>query len=516
MGLIDKIKGWFKKGGEILTGDVLKSINDHEKVNIDPAELRRIETSMREYRGLYDKVVYINSQGIEQKRDYKYINMRKISANYLAGLVFNENCEIVVSDANDEEGKENTYKDTDEFIQSIFEHNDFKTNFSQYLEPMYALGGLAVRPYVDNGKIEFAWALADAFYPLRSNSNGISEGVFKSVTSRIENNKTINYTLLEFHEWENDIYIVTNELYRSDKSNEIGKKVDLSILYEDLQEETRLEGLSRPLFNYLKPYGFNNINPHSPLGLGIADNARSTLSQINDTNDQFAWEIKMGQRTVFISDHMLSTVYDETGKPPRQVFDADVNVYKSIYMGDDKEPVKDVTSDIRTGQYIAAINQALKTLEMELGLSAGTFTFDGKSIKTATEVVSENNMTYRTRNNHAHEVENFIKGLIISTLELAKATTYDGQRLFTGDIPDYDAIGVDLDDGVFQDRPALLKFYGQAKTLGLIPTGEIIQRVFNVPKDTAEEWMAIIDQEEGIEPDLIQSKASEKLFGLEE
>ena len=185
-------------------------------------------------------------------------------------------------------------------------------------------------------------------------------------------------------------------------------------------------------------------------------------------------------------------------------------------MGDDKEPVKDVTSDIRTEQYIAAINQALKTLEMELGLSTGTFTFDGKGVKTATEVVSENNMTYRTRNNHAHEVEIFIKGLIISTLELAKATTVDGQKLFTGDIPDYDAIGVDLDDGVFQDRPALLQFYGQAKTLGLIPTVEIIQRVFNVPKDTAEEWMAIIDQEEGFEPDLIQSKASEELFGLEE
>ena len=124
MGFIDKIKGWFKKGGEILTGETLKTINDHEKVNIDPAELRRIETSMREYRGLYDKVEYINSHGIEQKRDYKYINMKKISANYLAGLVFNENCEIVVSDANDEEGKENTYKDTDEFIQAIFEHND--------------------------------------------------------------------------------------------------------------------------------------------------------------------------------------------------------------------------------------------------------------------------------------------------------------------------------------------------------------------------------------------------------
>src|SRR5699024_6300344 len=160
-----------------------------------------------------------------------------------------------------------------------------------------------------------------------------------------------------------------------------------------------------------------------------------------------AWEKKMGQRTVFVSDQMLNTLPDESGKPPKQVFDPDVNVFKSIHMGDGKEPVKDVTSDIRTEQYITAINHSLRTLEMELGLSVGTFSFDGRSMKTATEVVSENDMTYRTRNDHVYEVEQFLKGLIISVLELAKA-----YKLFDGEIPTFEHIGVDFDDGVFQDR----------------------------------------------------------------
>src|SRR5699024_12782626 len=53
---------------------------------------------------------------------------------------------------------------------------------------MYALGGLTVRPYVDQatGEIEFSWALANAFYPLRSTSNGIAEGVMKSVIVKVE------------------------------------------------------------------------------------------------------------------------------------------------------------------------------------------------------------------------------------------------------------------------------------------------------------------------------------------
>lgn len=498
--------------------DTIKSISDHPKVNISPSELARIESSLREYKGDYPAIEYVNSNGDLKKRDYKTLNLRKLSADVLAGLVFNEQCEINVSDANEEEGAENSYKNAHEFIQHVFEHNKFKKNLADYLEPCFALGGLTVRPYVDDtGEIEFSWAIANAFYPLRSNSNGISEGVMKSVTTKNEGNKTIYYTLLEFHEWErdqegNNIYVITNELYKSDNKGEIGKRALLDEIYEGLQERTEIKGLSRPLFNYLKPSGFNNVSPHSPLGLGICDNAIPTLKSINDTYDQFAWELKMGQRTVFVSDQMLKTIPDESGRPPTQIFDPDVNVYKAMRMNMDEEFVKDVTHDIRTDQYITAINQSLRTLEMELKLSVGTFSFDGRSMKTATEIVSENDLTYRTRNDHVYEVEQFIKGLIVSVLELAKV-----YGLFAGEIPTFEHIGVDFDDSVFQDRNALLKFYGQVKTFGFMPTVEIIQRLFKVPKGMAEEWLDIMqDEQMEVDPIYNSQKRQEELFGVEE
>lgn len=497
-----------------MSGQTLKTINDHPKINIDPKELARIERNLKQYEGDYPQIEYINSHGHLKKRDYMTLNLRKLSADVLAGLVFNEQCEIYVSDAKDEEEKENSFKSAHEFIAHVFEHNKFKKNLADYLEPMFALGGLTVRPYVEveTGEIEFSWALANAFYPLRSNSNGISEGVMKSVTIKVEKGKEIYYTLLEFHEWENDLYVITNELYKSDNKGEIGKRVPLDELYEGLQERTEIKNLSRPLFNYVKPSGFNNISPRSPLGLGIADNAVSTLKKINDTYDQFWWEVKMGQRTVFVSDQMLNTLPDESGRPPKQVFDPDVNVYKSIHMGDNADPVKDVTSEIRTEQYISAINQSLRTLEMELKLSVGTFSFDGRSMKTATEIVSENDLTYRTRNDHVYEVEQFIKGLVVSVLELAQA-----YGLFSGDIPTFEHIGVDFDDGVFQDRSALLKFYGQAKTFGLIPTVEIIRRVFKVPKETAEQWLDEITKEKtDMDPTELSEWRRSRAFGVEE
>lgn len=502
-----------------MSGQTLKSINDHPKINIDPAELARIESSFGIYKGDYDQVKYINSAGHQKERDYQSINMMKLSSSLLSGLVFNEQCEIVVSDAKDEDDTTNTYKSADDFIQHVFEHNKFKENLADYLEPMYATGGLTVRPYVDmaSGQVEFSWALANAFYPLRNNSSGISEGVMKSVTMKMIGGKAVYYTLLEFHEWQGSDYVITNELYKSDSKAEVGKQVPLSEVYEKLEKEATVKGLTRPLFNYVTPNGFNNINPHSPLGLGIADNSKSTLRKINDTYDQFWWEIKMGQRTVFVNDQMLSILPSEDGMPPIQIFDPDQNVFKALHFGDDKKPVIDATSDIRTEQYIAAINQSLRTLEMELKLSVGTFSFDGRSMKTATEVVSENDLTYRTRNDHVNEVEKFIKGLIVSVLELAKATTFNGKSLFDGEIPTFEHIGVDFDDGVFQDRSALLKFYGQAKAFGLIPTVEVIQRVFKIPKKTAEEWLAIIQSEQvEMDPMLVNSRASSKIFGDEE
>lgn len=513
MGIIQKIKNLFTKGGYALTGQALKTINDHPKINIDPKELMRIEQNFKQYKGDYPKVKYYNSNGELQKRDYVTLNMIKLSSELLSGLVFNEQCDVVVSDAKDEEHPKNTYQSANDFIQHVFEHNDFKKNLARYLEPMFATGGLTVRPYVDvkSGEVEFSWALANAFYPLRSNSNGISEGVMKSVTTKIEDGKEIYYTLLEFHEWEGELYVITNELYKSKIKNEIGKRIPLNELYEDLEERTEFQGLTRTNFNYVKPFGFNNINPRSPLGLGITDNSKDTLKQINDAYDQFNWEIQMGQRTVFVSDAMLNTLPDEAGNPPKQYFDTNVNVYKAMRMNDHSEPVKDVTNDIRTEQYTQAINQLLKSLEMELKLSVGTFSFDGRSMKTATEVVSENDLTYRTRNNHVNEVEKFIKGLVISTLELAKS--FD---LFDGEIPTFEHIGVDFDDGVFQDRNALLTFYGKAKQFGFIPTPEAIQRIFNIPKETAEEWYEQILEEQPMDPLDINYQQQVDLFGDEE
>lgn len=514
MGVIDSVRNFFRKGGVSLgLITTLQQVTDHPKINVDPQEYLRIKDSVDMYKGDYGKINYLNSYGMKKTRELMSLNMIKQVSETMASLVFNEQCVITV-------GSDGNNKEASEFIAKVFEHNDFKKNFARYLEPMFATGGLAVRPYIDTstGQVEFSWAQANTFYPLRSNTNNISEAAIATVSTRTEGKNTAYYTLIEFHEWSDGHYVISNELYRSEINGVTGTKVPLSTIYEGLAETATLSGLSRPIYAYVKPNGFNNISPYSPLGLGVCDNCKPTLKQINTTYDQMNWEIQMGQRKVIVSDHFLQSVDDELGNRPQQVFDEDSNIFVGLKGDMDTMIQKDITHDLRVEKYVLALNQQFKTLEMQTKLSAGTFSFDGQSVKTATEVVSENSATYRTRNAQIVEVTKFIKELIISVCELSKATIgTNGESVYKGEIPTFDDIGIDFDDGVFTDKNDQLEYYAKASASGFIPKAEVLQRIWDIPENEAQEWLQKITNEELIRnPEVQQTNAEVSLLGREE
>lgn len=482
MNFISKIKKFLGFGGEKVSKvKTLEKLTDHPKINMSDKEVRRIEEDFKYYAGKYEKVKFINSMGQERERDFFYLNMTKKVAEYMSSLVFNEQCEITIDD-----------DEANRFIQDIFDRGDFKGTLTGFLEPMFAVGGLMVKPYynVYENRIDYSWCLADTIYPLKSKNNKIKEVAVANVTSKNVGNDIYYYTHLEFHEWlDNGSYQITNELYASKDVNKVGRRVPLNELYEGLQEVTVVNYLSKPLFAYLKPAGFNNLEIHSPLGLGLCDNAKKTLEIINETYDLFRWEVKQGKRRVITSDHFLRNKLDSDGNII-QYFDEDTDVYVALAGGIDDMTYQDITSPIRSDQFIETINKHLSTLEMETNLSAGTFTFDGKSIKTATEVVTENTTTYQTRNKHVLQVSKFIKDLIISTFELGVAV-----GLYTGKIPKYENIGIDFNDGVFADKNSQLEFLSKATLNGFMPKAEAIQRLFDIPEDEALEWLQRINDE---------------------
>lgn len=494
--MFDRIKNLFRKAGaELGMVNSLTKIIDHPKINVEQSEYDRIAKSLQYFEGSFDDVKYYNSEHELKRRPYMSINMMKVVAKRMASLLYNEQCRINV-------GGDNEFEDANEFIQATFSDNDFNKNFERYLESDLALGGLVIRPYFDvgQGKIKLSWCQAPTVYPLQNNTNDVSEIAIASVNQKVENDKVVYYTLLEFHEWVNGAYQITNELYRSENKSVVGIQVPLARYeaYKDIAPVAILNEVTRPVFIYLKPQGFNNRNITSPLGIGVCDNALSTLKHINDTFDQFNWEIKMGQRRVAVPEDLTSLAIDERGKSqPKQVFDSNQNVFVKM-RGDSEEGFKitDMTSEIRSQDYIEALNNALQVLEMQVGLTAGTFSFDAKGgLKTATEVVSENSMTQQTRSSQLTTVDRAIKELIISILELAKA-----YEAYNGDIPTMGDISIDFDDGVVTDKQQQLDFFTQAKSAGFVSTKLAVKKIFGYTDDQADDLIKEINEEVPNEP----------------
>ena len=237
------------------------------------------------------------------------------------------------------------------------------------------------------------------------------------------------------------------------------------------------------------------------------------MEQINTAYDRLYWEIKQSKRRVIVSDHFLRTDIDSTGRPV-QYFDDEEDTYVALKGDMDSQQFQEMVGNIRSSEYIESINKFLATLEMQTGLASGTFTFNGEGVRTATEIVSRDSMTYRTRNSHLTEVEEFIKELIISTLELAQATIKaDGQPVYSGNIPTENEISVDFDDGIFNDRHTELDFWQKVKTAGLAPETEIVKRLFDLTEEQAEKWIADIRADEIAKDPYIQSIRQETAHG---
>ena len=463
----------------------LKTIEDHPKVKLIEGEGERIQKAFNVYSGKVEQLTFKNSYGDEVKRNKYTINMLKEVSSYLSKIIFNEGCKISSSEK------------YSQFLEKILKESNFVSDLSNFLEPAVATGGLLAKPVVkQDGSIKIVWCLANTIYPTVVDNTHLKGVAIASKVVDSDGENFTYYTLLEFHEWSDEGYVIEHELYESKRNDKTGKQVPLETYYPELSEKVVIKGLKTPLFNYFKPKGFNNISPHSPLGLGICDNAMDTIELINEVYDKFYLDVHTSGRKVIVPDDFIKTSIDFSDGSVKRYFDEDESVFVGLPLGLENSGIKDVSNALRTGDYITAINKAISTLEMQTGLSGGTFTFDKNGIKTATEVVSENSLTYQTRGEHLEELERFIKDVIISTFNLASAVVRaDGSRAYTGEIPTYEDISIDFQDGVFTDKKAQLEFIKECLVLNIIPKVEAITRLFDITEEQAKAWLENINTE---------------------
>ena len=404
-----------------------------------------------------------------ERRMYR-MDMGKAVCAEMAGLVWGEECTVNVS----MEGRETTDKNPDplnEFIQKVLCKNAFHQKMQENIEEGLALGGSALKTWSeirhdengneipDTRRIMIGYAMADQFIPISWDNARITEGVF---VSRIAKGGYY-YTRLEWHRWNGLTYVITNELYRSeiqkgknaDETQDIlGVRYPLSEIYPYLDEETVVP-VEESLFCYWRTPIANNLDDNSPLGVSVYANALDTLRSLDICYDSFVREFRLGKKRIIVPARAVRSVVDpQTGKLCRY-FDANDETYEAL-ASDTPEDLKitDNSVVLRVEEHISAINAFLSILCLQVGFSAGTFTFDEHTgLKTATEVVSENSKTYKTLKNVQNQIRPAIEHLIRNIIDVAILydMDYEGQKITTLAAKGYN-VQVVFDDGVTQDR----------------------------------------------------------------
>lgn len=495
---MDSLKSFFKKGKvQVGMGNYLKTITDHPNINLPPSEIWRIQEDLRYYRNDMKKVHYFNTYNQKKERKPHTLALTKQMSRQLASLVFNEGMSISIQPHVDESKEMTSHEDDklDQFIKQVLADTNFNQNYEENLELGIATGGFAVRPYIENGSIKLAWIGADQFVPLDSNTNEIMSAAIINKRTVSERDTTVWYSLLEFHYYDEVAHTETieNEVYRSEVANDIGQNVPLSQWDKSLPEKIVLTGLSRPTFAYFKMPGKNNFAIESPLGVGISENAKSIIDAANIAYDQFVREVQLAKRRVFVPSSMIRPTAKQEGDlfdDGYPQFDEDEDVFMQ-FKDKDGANITQVDTTIRNVQYTATLQYHLHALENNVGLSQGTLTTDGAiNDKTATEVVSDNSATYRTRSSIITQCEKQLYGLIRSILELANLPLFDGKALLNYDIQKHPIdINLHFEDGVFVDKDAQAKQDILIVQQGMMPKVEFLQRNYGLSEEDAKRWV---------------------------
>lgn len=472
--LITKVRGWLHKMG-LIKG--VQKIADLKGVQVDEDFYKHIDKWKALYAGFYADWHDIQYQTLKgpKKRIMATLNMPKVVSNEMASLIFNERCEINISDDG-----------LSEFIHEVLKDNSFIRNYQEHLEFTFAMGGGVLKPYIEEDQIKLSYVTADCFIPLAWNNKRVTEAVFPNEFRKGDK----KYTHLEWHVWEGSEYVIKNEVYQADGTDTLGIKVNLKQFFPDLSPETRIKSFKLPGFVYIKPNTANNIDPKSPLGISLFANALDTIKSLDVAFDSYQREFSLGKKRIIVPAAALKTVVDPQTGQVHRYFDSEDEVYQAFNFSNDAEAqqFKDVSATLRVTEHIAAINSLLNILAMQTGFSAGAFSFDGQGVKTATEVVSENSKTFRTKQSHENTIEAGLQDLVAVILQYAEL-----YELYSG--PDKFEVTVSFDDSIAEDQNAEITKQIQLVSNKLTSRKKAIMKIWGFTEKEAEDLMEEISKE---------------------
>lgn len=316
-----------------------------------------------------------------------------------------------------------------DYLDECFQ--DAVPSFEHALELGLALGGVALRPYLYRDKIRVDASSILAFQPTAYDEAGkCVGGVFRE---RVKSAGKY-YLRLEAHSFDGDVYVIRNKAHESNQNSTAGREVPLDTVPEwaDIEPETRIEGLDRPLFAVFTPPLANNIETDSKVGVSVYSGAVAGLIKECDQQwERIWWEYKSGERKVFM---------ERTAGSAR---DFTANRLYQLMATSSGDLFREFSPEYRDEPLYRGLQTTLKLIEFQTGLAYGTLSDPQSVEKSATEVLGSKQRQYITE---SHIQRSFSDALDDLVYAMDAYTTLYG----LAPVGDYD-LSLNFGDGVLED-----------------------------------------------------------------
>ena len=397
------------------------------------------------------------------------LQMAKMVAEDWANLLMNEKVAITA------EGKAEQ-----EFLDDVFTRNNFRVKANEMQELKMALGTVAYLPRViganatqdgvliDADGIELDYVTVEHIYPISWKCGKITECCFESEFT--QNDK--EYSYLQIHHLVNGKYDIDN-LFFEMLDGKFGAEVRAEEIkgYETIPAVIHTESEKRQ-FVIDKPNIANNVDIDTPLGISVYANAIDALKGVDIAYDSYVNEFALGKKRIMVKPS--ATTYLD-GEP---VFDtSDVMFYVLPEDVSDGAVITPIDMTLRTAEHNTGIQDQLNMLSSRCGFGENHYRFDGGSVATATQIVSENSTLFRTLKKHEIILEDVLIELCRIILRLGNSI---GKQL-----NEEVEISIDFDDSIIEDKGADFARDLQLLAAGILNDWEFRMKWLNEDEETA-------------------------------
>lgn len=412
-----------------------------------------------------------NGENVVKCKRYSLGMGKKLCEDW-ANLLMNEKVKITLEGQREQE-----------FVDRILTENNFTVRANEMQEMKSALGTVAYIPRVigqevsESGEIvpgnasgiAIDYVTIENIYPLAWSNGYISECAFSSVVTRGGK----DYAYLQIHKKGADgLYVIENRIYRYDNGILSDEKLGNVQGFERIPPVVHT-GSDRRQFVIDRPNIVNNYNYLLPTGISVYANAIDVMQGVDIAYDSYVNEFVLGKKRIMVKPS-ASKYLD--GEP---VFDpSDVVFYVLPEDVSDSAVITPIDMALRTAEHNTGIQDQLNILSSKCGFGETYYRFDGGSVATATQVISENSTLFRTIKKHEIILEQVLDELCRVILRLGNVAMGIG-------LDENVEISIDFDDSIIEDDTTNFSRDMQMLSAGIMNDWEFRAKWMNEDEETA-------------------------------